>query len=104
MKCSDAQVDTAQISLPVRLGGLGVHLMFACDGTTCDAAFLAAAALTHRAESGGSEHFCPFKGASGVELQCGCMARCNVVVWHGPAVHESDGYVWVGCGVDRYYG
>ena len=33
MKCSDAQVDTAQTSLPVRLGGLGVHLMSDCDGT-----------------------------------------------------------------------
>ena len=69
MKCSDAQVDTAQISLPVRLGGLGVHLMSDCDGAACDAAFLAAgAALTHCAVSGGSEHFDPFKGASGVEL------------------------------------
>ena len=70
MKCSDVQVDTAQISLPVQLGGLGVHLMSDGDGAACDAAFLAAAAaaLTHRAVSGGSKHFDPFKGASGVEL------------------------------------
>jgi hypothetical protein len=27
MKCSDAYVDTAGITLPVRLGGLGIHLM-----------------------------------------------------------------------------
>ena len=27
MKCFDAQIDTAQISVPVILGGLGVHLM-----------------------------------------------------------------------------
>ena len=69
MKCSVALVDTAQISLPVRLGGLGVHLMSDCDGAASEAAFLAAAsALMHRAVSGGSEHFDPFKGASGVEL------------------------------------
>ena len=68
MKCSDAQVDTAQMSLPVRLDGLGIHLMYDQDGATCDAAFLAAAALTHRAVSAGSEHFDPFKSASGVEL------------------------------------
>ena len=68
MNCSGAQVDTAQISLPVRLGGLGVHLMSDCDGAACGTAFLAAAALTHRAVSGGSEHFDPFKGASGNQL------------------------------------
>ena len=68
MKCSDAQVDTAQISLPIWLGGLGVHLMSACNDAACDAAFLAAAALTHRDVIGGSEHFDPFKGDSGVEL------------------------------------
>ena len=44
-----------------------MHLMFDCDGAACDAAFLAAAALTYHAVSGGSEHFDPFKGASGVE-------------------------------------
>ena len=65
MKCSDAQVDTAQISLPVRLGGLGVHLMSYEDGAACDAAYLAAAALAHCAVRGSSEHFDPFKGASG---------------------------------------
>ena len=68
MKCSDVQVDTAQMSLPVRLGGLGIHLLSDCEGAACDAAFLAAAALTSRAVSAGSEHFDPFKGASGVQL------------------------------------
>ena len=68
MKCSDADVDTAQITLPVRLGGLGVHLMSDEDGAACDAAFLSAAALTRRAVCGGSEHFDPFKGDLGVEL------------------------------------
>ena len=53
MKCSDAQVDTAQISFSVRLGGLGVHLTSYDDGAACDAAYLAAAALTHCAERGG---------------------------------------------------
>ena len=48
MKCSDAQVDTAQISLPVRLVGLGVHLMPDCDGVACHAAFLAAAHTLRR--------------------------------------------------------
>ena len=38
---------SCQISLPVRLGGLGVHLMSYEDGAACDAAYLAAAALTH---------------------------------------------------------
>ena len=57
MKSSDAEVDTAQMSLPVRLGG---HLMPDQDGAACDAGF--------RAVSSGSEHFDPFKGASGVEL------------------------------------
>ena len=65
MKCSDAQVDTAQISLSVRLGGLGAHLMSHYDGTACDAAYLAAAALTHCAVRVCSEHFDPFKGGSG---------------------------------------
>ena len=67
MKCSDAQVDTARISLSVRLVGLGVHLMSYCDGTVFDATYLAAA-LTHCAVSGGSEHFEPFKGTSGDQL------------------------------------
>ena len=35
------------------------------DGAACDAAYLAAAALTHCAVRGSSEHFDPFKGASG---------------------------------------
>ena len=68
MKCLDVQVDTAQMSLPVRLGGLGIHLLSDCDGAACDAAFLAAAAFTSLAVSAGSEHFDPFKGASGVQL------------------------------------
>ena len=51
-KCSDAQVDTAQISLPVQLGGLGVHLMSYDDVAACDAAYLAAAALVHCAVRG----------------------------------------------------
>jgi hypothetical protein len=46
MKCSDAQVMITQITLPVRLGGLGVHRMSDRDGAACDAAFLSAAALT----------------------------------------------------------
>ena len=57
LKFSHAQVDTAQMSLPVRLGG---HLMPDQDGAACDAGF--------RAVSSGSEHFDPFKSASGVEL------------------------------------
>ena len=42
-----------------------MHLMSYEDGAACDAAYLAAAALTHRAVRGGCEHFDPFKGASG---------------------------------------
>jgi hypothetical protein len=38
--CSDAQVKIAQITLPVQLGGLGVHFMPDSDGTACDAACL----------------------------------------------------------------
>ena len=68
VKCSDAQVDTVHMSLPVWLGGLGTHLLSVEDGAACDAALLAAATLTHHAVSAGSEHFDPFKGASGVEL------------------------------------
>ena len=45
MKCLIAQVDT-QMSLPVWLGGLGIHLLSDCDGAACDATFVAAAALT----------------------------------------------------------
>ena len=44
--------------------GLGLHLLSDQDGASRGAAFLAAAALTHRAVSAGSEHFYPFKGAS----------------------------------------
>ena len=50
--------------MPARLGGLGFHSSDR-DGAACDAAFLAAAALTHRAVSGGSEPFDPCKVASG---------------------------------------
>jgi hypothetical protein len=53
IKCSDAQVSIAQITLPVRLGGSGVHLMSDRDGAACDAAFLSAAALTRVAVKGG---------------------------------------------------
>jgi hypothetical protein len=63
MKCSDAQVKIVQITLPVRLGGLGVHLMSDRDGAACDAAFLSAAALTRVAVKGGSGLFDPFQGA-----------------------------------------
>lgn len=65
MDCFDAQADTAQMSLPLRLGGLGFHLMSDQKGAAGDAAFLAAAALTRRAVSPDSENFCPFKGAFG---------------------------------------
>ena len=37
------------------------------DGAACNAALLAADALTRHAVGAGSEHFDPFKGASGVE-------------------------------------
>ena len=53
------------MSLPVRLGELGIHLMSDHYGAACDAAFLAAAALTHRDVSAGSEHVDPFKVAYG---------------------------------------
>jgi hypothetical protein len=46
MKCSDAQVNTAQITLPVRQEGLEVHLLADRDGAAYDAAFWSAAALT----------------------------------------------------------
>ena len=36
MKSSDAQVDTAQMSLPVRPGGLGIHLTSDQDSAACD--------------------------------------------------------------------
>jgi hypothetical protein len=52
MKCSDAQVKNAQITLPVRLGELGEHFMSDRDGPACDAAFLSAAALTRVAVKG----------------------------------------------------
>jgi hypothetical protein len=68
MKCSDAQVSSAQITLPVRLGGLGVHLISDRDGTACDAAFLSDTALTRAAVKGGSELFDPFQGACGAAL------------------------------------
>jgi hypothetical protein len=68
MKCSDAHVNVAQITLPRRLGGLGVHLMTDSDGAACDAAFLSAAALTRAAVRGGSELFDPFKGVCGAAL------------------------------------
>jgi hypothetical protein len=67
MKCSDARVDTTQMTLPVRLGGLGIHLMSDRDGAACDAAFLSAAALTRRAVGRGST-FDPFNDESEVDL------------------------------------
>jgi hypothetical protein len=51
MKCSDAQVKIAQATVPVRLGGVGVHLMSDCDSAACGAAFVSAAALTQAAGS-----------------------------------------------------
>ena len=54
MKCSNAHVETAQMSLPVWLGGLGVPLMLIRTVLLVHAAFLAAAALTRRAVSAGS--------------------------------------------------
>jgi hypothetical protein len=52
MKCSDAQVKIAYKTLPVRLGGQGMHLMSDHDGAACDAAFLSAAAPTRVAVKG----------------------------------------------------
>ena len=80
MKCSDAQVDTAQISLPVRLGGLGVHLMSYEDGAACGAAYLAAAALTHGAVRGVLSTLILSRVPPGnCLLRCGqsCSLRCS---------------------------
>ena len=68
IKCSGAQVNTAQMSLPVRFHGLGIHPKSDRDGAACDAAFLAAAELTYHTMSAGSEHFDPFKASSAVEI------------------------------------
>ena len=69
------------MSLPVWHGGLGIHLMSDQDGAACDAAFLAAAALTHRAVSAGSEHFDPCKGVLELSFQpCGQM--CMIGLCH----------------------
>ena len=81
---SDAQVDTAQMSLPVRLDGLGIHLVSDRDSAACDAVFLTAAALTCCAVSAGSENFDRFKGSSGVEL-----AALWLDVYDGVLPHES---------------
>ena len=66
LKFSHAQVDTAQMSLPVRLSGLGSHLFSDHDVDACDATFLAA--LTCHAMSASSELYDLFNGASGVLL------------------------------------
>ena len=101
VKCSDAQVDTVHMSLPVWLGGLGTHLLSVEDGAACDAALLAAATLTHHAVSAGSEHFDPFKGASGVELSAlwsdvydrvvPCMSAASVSTLGWRCVDRCDG-------------
>ena len=81
MKYSDAPVDTAQMSLPVRLGGLGIHLMSDQDGAASDAAYLAAAALAHSAVSASSEHLEVSKVLLELSFQpCGPM--CMIGLCH----------------------
>ena len=80
MTRSDAQFDTAQMSLPVRLSGLGIHLVSDQDGAACGAAFLTAAVLTCRAASDGFDHFHPFKGASRLELAALWSDVCDRVL------------------------
>ena len=80
VKSTTLHVDTAQISLPVRLSALGVHLMSDRIGAACDTPSFAAAARRHRAVSNASEHFDPLKGASCAALVgCGlaCLAGLN---------------------------
>jgi hypothetical protein len=67
-ECSEAQVKIAQMTLPVRPGGLRVHLMSACDCSACDAPFVSSAALMWVAVKGGSELFSLFQGACGAAL------------------------------------
>ena len=69
-------VNTAQISLPARLGGMGSHLVSDRYGAACDTAFFAPSATTNRAVSGGSGHFDLFKDASDDDL-AGLLLTCT---------------------------
>jgi hypothetical protein len=57
---------TAQMTLPLRHGGLGLSCTSPAEGS---AAYLAAAATTHQAMLNGPEAFRPFNGPSGVQLR-----------------------------------
>jgi hypothetical protein len=57
---------TAQITLPLRHGGLGLSHTCPAEGS---AAYLSAAAITHQAMRHGPEAFRPFDGPSGEQLR-----------------------------------
>lgn len=79
-------VDTEQLELPTRFGGVGLLHLTACDGLVCRAAFLSAAALAQKAMANGSVSFQPFLGCmrdqlegmwSGVKGKCMCIGECQ---------------------------
>ncbi|NJL35152.1 MAG: hypothetical protein HC893_16490 [Chloroflexaceae bacterium] len=73
---------TAQLRLPTRMGGLGLHNLGDANGSVGKAGYLAAAALTEIAMGEGADAFKPFSGDSG-----GVMLR----QWHQvSAVLESE--------------
>jgi hypothetical protein len=57
---------TAQMTLPLRHGGLSLSCTSPAEGS---AAYLSAAASTHKAMLNGPEAFQPFNGPSGVQLR-----------------------------------
>ena len=62
-------LSTAQLRLPLRLGGIGLRHLTDHDGLACKAGYLAAAALTEKAMEEAPNHFNPFCGESAVLMQ-----------------------------------
>lgn len=82
----ESMLDSEQLMLPLRKGGLGLQCLTANDGLVCKAGFIAAAALTQEAMAAAPESLQPFKGESGVLLQrvweqisatCVCKRLCT---------------------------
>jgi hypothetical protein len=82
----ESMLDTEQLQLPLRKGGLGLQCLTASDGLACKAGFIAAAALTQEAMATAPECLQPFRGESGVLLQqvwqqitatCTCKGICT---------------------------
>jgi hypothetical protein len=82
-------VDTEQLHLPTRYGGIGLQHMTVADGITCRAGFLAAASLTQQALYNGAGNLCPFTGAAKQPLE---QAWAQVCAFLGDEAGDVQAY------------